>query len=145
MSAEAGGRSALDAVAWRKLVLAADPAGSLDAALLLRRTGTLLAAWTRGEVPVDVVSVMAATLVGSVETMVGAVHCASPRTIRMETEQCQMLAARVDPKTILVLIAPSEVREAQIRQQARQIAAQVAGEARDARRLVPEAALVPRS
>ena len=116
-----------------------DPQRSLDAALLLRRTGTPLAAWTRESVPLDVISVMTATLVGSVETMVEAVHRASPRSIRVETDECQMVAMRIDPKTILVLVAPRGVREGQLDQQAHQLAAQVTGQARDARRLVPSA------
>src|SRR3972149_5944311 len=119
-----GGRRT-DEAAWRNLVVAADPAGSLDAALLLRRTGTPLAAWTREAVPVDVVSVMAATLVGSVETMVEAVHCASPQSIRMGADPCQMLATKVNPRTILALIAPSRIPEAQIRHLARVLASRL--------------------
>jgi predicted regulator of Ras-like GTPase activity (Roadblock/LC7/MglB family) len=71
---------------------------------------------------------MAATLVGSVETMVEAVHCASPQSIRIEADQCQMLATKVDPRTILALIAPARIPEARIRQQARVLASQLAGD-----------------
>jgi predicted regulator of Ras-like GTPase activity (Roadblock/LC7/MglB family) len=117
----------MDEAVWRNLVMAADPDGFLDAALLLRRTGAPLAAWTRAAVPVDVVCVMAATLVGSVETMVEAVHGASPQSIRMESDQCQMLATKVDPRTILALITPSRIPEARIRQMARVLTSQLTG------------------
>jgi len=130
----------VDGEDWANLVSAVDPQRSLDAAILLRRTGTPLAAWTRETVPLDVVSVMTATLVGSVETMVEAIHCASPRAIRVETDECRMVATRIDPKTILVLVASVEVRQGQVEQQARQLASQVASQTRDARRLVPAAA-----
>src|SRR5438094_149323 len=44
----------------------------LEAVLLITRTGTQLGTWTRNSVPVDVLSVMAATLVGSIETWMAA-------------------------------------------------------------------------
>lgn len=129
----------MDGEAWEALVSAADPGRSLDAALLLRRTGTPLAAWTRGSVPLDVVSVMSATLVSSVETIAETVHSETPRSIRVETEKSQMLATRIDPKMILVLVAPRTVGEAQVGEQARRIASMLAGRVRDEQRLVPSA------
>ena len=50
----------------------ADIAEPLDAVLLLKRTGTLLGAWTRRPADLEVLSVMTATLLGSVE--IGRAH-----------------------------------------------------------------------
>jgi len=49
----------------------------LEAVLLITRTGAQLGAWTRNSVPIDVLSVMAATLVGSIETLMTALGALS--------------------------------------------------------------------
>ena len=86
---------------------------------------------------------MAATLVGSVETMVEALHRPSPQSIRLEAEECQMVVTRVDAKSILVLLAPITVREEQVRMQAAQLAARVRGESANGRRLVSAVPVAP--
>ncbi|TLZ73154.1 MAG: hypothetical protein E6K10_00960 [Methanobacteriota archaeon] len=82
------------------------PDAGIEVALLMRRTGTVLAAWTRDGVPQEVVSVMAATMVGSIETMSEALGCPSPERVWVETERCRMLATKVEPLGVLVLVAP---------------------------------------
>src|SRR5436309_3364227 len=46
---------------------AIDPERGIDAALFLRRTGLVLASWTREGIRLDVVSVMAATMLASIQ------------------------------------------------------------------------------
>ncbi len=51
---------------------AIDPERGIDAALFLRRTGLVLASWTREGIRLDVVSVMAATMLASIDTILEA-------------------------------------------------------------------------
>src|SRR5437867_12941364 len=81
------------------------PDAGIEVALLMRRTGTVLAAWTRDGVPQEVVSVMAATMLGSIETMSEALGCPSPERVVVETERCRMLAEKFEPHGVLVLVA----------------------------------------
>jgi len=97
----------------------------LDAVVLLKRSGTVLGAWSRGSVDLDVVCVMTATLLGSVETIVQAMHCQVPQTLRIESENCQLLATRLESQATLVLIAPTGLREADLRRTARAYAARL--------------------
>lgn len=107
----------------------ADITGPLDAVLLLKRTGTLIGAWTRKPADLDVLCVMTATLLGSVDTMVQALRCDTPRTLRMETDQCQLLAVRLGSSAVLVLIAPLSMREADLRRSARALSDKFGGSA----------------
>src|SRR2546422_11421258 len=68
------GRKSLSALenASLSFLSAIDTEGGLDAVLFLRRTGSVLASWTREGIRLDVVSVMAATLLASVDTIVEA-------------------------------------------------------------------------
>lgn len=88
------------------LFSALEPNGAIEVALLMRRTGTVIAAWTRDGIPQEVVSVMAATMVGSIETMSEALGRPSPERVTVETERCRMLATKVEPLGVLVLVAP---------------------------------------
>ena len=92
-----------------------DPNGSLEAVLLLKRTGILIGAWTRQDMPLDIVAVMTGTLLGSVETLVQAMRCDSPRVVKVESESCQMLATKVHGSSVLVLIAPADMRDGHLR------------------------------
>src|SRR5207247_9002182 len=47
---------------------AIDPERGIDAALLLRRTGLVLASWTREGIRLDVVRVMAAAMLRTIDT-----------------------------------------------------------------------------
>src|SRR5213593_3177786 len=58
---------------------AIDTEGGLDAVLFLRRTGSVLASWTRDGIRLDVVSVMAATMLASVDTIIEALGGPSSR------------------------------------------------------------------
>ena len=52
---------------------AIDTERGLDAVLFVRRTGLVLASWTREGTRLDVVSVMAATMLASVDTIIESV------------------------------------------------------------------------
>jgi len=82
-----------------------DSKGFIEVALLMRRTGTILGAWTKGDISREIVSVMAATMLGSIETMSEALGCPSPERVAVETERCRMLAEKFEPHGVLVLVA----------------------------------------
>ena len=86
-----------------------DAKGSIEVALLMRRTGTILGAWTKGDISREIVSVMAATMLGSIETMSEALGCPSPNRALVETERCRMLAEKFEPHGVLVLIATRDL------------------------------------
>ena len=86
-----------------------DSKGSIEVALLMRRTGTILGAWTKGGVSREIVSVMAATLLGSIETMSEALGCPSPERALVETDRCRMFAETFEPHGVLVLVATKDV------------------------------------
>ncbi|TLZ52756.1 MAG: hypothetical protein E6K18_02185 [Methanobacteriota archaeon] len=98
---------------------------AIDAVLLMKRTGTVLGAWTRKDVNLEIISVMTATLLGSVESIVLAMGCESPQVLRVESERCQMLATRLTSPEVLVVFAPREVSEARVRRSMREIAAKL--------------------
>src|SRR5207247_6108285 len=68
-----------------------DSKGSIEVALLMRRTGTILGAWTKGDVSREIVSVMAATMLGSIETMSEALGCPTPQRWVVGTGRCRRL------------------------------------------------------
>ena len=73
-----------------------------------------------------IVTVMTATMMGSIDTMAEALDYPVPQTVLVETDQCRMFATRVDPKATLVLITPKTVGEGYLRYSARQILAKLA-------------------
>lgn len=98
-----------------------DPRGSIELAIVMRRTGTVLAAWTKEEVPRDVVSVMAATMIGSIETMSEALGCPSPERATVETESCRMLAEKFGDQAVVVVVGKRETSAEALQRTARQI------------------------
>lgn len=100
--------------------------GALEGVFLLKRTGVPLATWTRNPLPQDVVSVMAATMLSSVETISSAIGAPRPKSIVVETDRHRILASGVSGNTLLVLIAPLSMQASTLRRQARRIAARVA-------------------
>jgi len=58
---------------------AIDTDRGLDAALFVRRTGLVLASWTREGIRLDVVSVMAATMLASVDTIIESIGGSASR------------------------------------------------------------------
>src|SRR5437016_9627220 len=87
-----------------------DPALGLDAALFVRRTGLVVASWMREGIRLDVVSVMAATMLASVDTIIESVGGPTPDVISVDTDAHQILATKVNSRAFLVVIAPKKVR-----------------------------------
>ncbi len=95
--------------------------GTLEAAFLLKRTGIALASWTRAPVPQEVISVMAATMWGSLDTMVRTLGGEGPRSALFEVEGRRILAMLVEPNWTLLLVAPRAVGKRRLRHEAQTI------------------------
>ena len=93
----------------------------LEAVLLITRTGAQLGAWTRNSVPVDVLSVMAATLVGSIETLMTALGAASPREVSLMIDGRRVFVSKVNAQVVLVIVAAGGMTEVALRAAMRQI------------------------
>ncbi len=94
---------------------------SLEGAFLLKSTGILIAGWTRSEVPEEVVSVMAATMWGSLDTIVRTLGGPSPRSVLVEVDERRILALRVPPQSTLLLVAPRSMGKRRMRHEAQRI------------------------
>ena len=97
----------------------------IDVALLLRRNGRVLAAWSRTSVSWEVVSIMAATMVGSLETMLETLRSVSPPSISVVAGGNRLLLQKVEPQSLLVLIARESVPESHLRETARRLLTRV--------------------
>jgi len=93
----------------------------LEAVLLITRTGAQLGAWTRNSVPIDVLSVMAATLVGSIETLMTALGAASPREVSLMIDGRRVFVSKVNAQVVLVIVAAGGMTEVALRAAMRQI------------------------
>lgn len=100
--------------------------GVFEAVFLLKQTGIALAGWTRSAVPREVVSVMAATMWGSIDTMVRTLGGEAPRSAYLETEDRRVLAMQVDPNWTLLLIAPRSTGRRRLRNEAQRIVERIA-------------------
>ena|SRR5438445_688013 len=109
-----------------------DAKGSIEVALLMRRTGTILGAWTKGDISREIVSVMAATMLGSIETMSEALGCPSPNRALVETERCRMLVERFEPHGVLVLVATKDMSADALQRASLQIRARLSAASRAA-------------
>lgn len=99
---------------------------ALEAAFLLKQTGIPVAAWTRHPVPQDVMSVMAATLWGSLDTMVRTLGGTGPRSAMLEVEGRRIFATVVEPNWTLLLVAPRSVGKRRLRNEAQRLLERVA-------------------
>ncbi len=99
---------------------------SLEAAFLLKQTGIAVAAWTRNPVPQEVISVMAATMWGSLDTMIRTLGGEGPRSALVEVEGRRMLVTQVEPNWTLLLIAPRSVGKRRLRHEAQWIVERLA-------------------
>jgi predicted regulator of Ras-like GTPase activity (Roadblock/LC7/MglB family) len=115
---------------------------SLEAAFLLKQTGIPIAAWTRNPVPQDVISVMAATMWGSMDTMIRTLGGTGPESAMLEVAERRILAARIEPNWTLLLIAPRSVGRRRLGREASRIFAKVS-RARKAALRQPGAAEIP--
>ena len=109
---------------------AVNPDGTIVAALLMRPTGSIVAGWMRESDRCEVVGVMTATLLASINMIAESVGCRAPTTVSVRCEESQLLATKVDDNAILVLIAPADTREAHLRRKTRQIVARLGNRSR---------------
>src|SRR2546422_9401652 len=102
------GRKSLSALenASLSFLSSIDTEGGLDAVLFLRRTGSVLASWTRDGIRLDVVSVMAATMLASVDTIVEALGGPSARCISVMSGDRPIRATKLGPQPLLFGVGP---------------------------------------
>ncbi len=93
----------------------------VETALLLKRNGRLLAAWSRVPVSWEVLSIMAATAMGSLDTMLETLHAPSPQTVGLVTAGHRILLQKVEPQAVLVLVSKESTSEAFLYDLARRI------------------------
>lgn len=93
-----------------------DPLGPLEAAVVFRRNGRVLASWLKNPAAVEVVSVMSATLMGSVDTLLETLRDPGSSVMLIGVERRKILLQKVEPSSAIVLIAPSEASEAWLRE-----------------------------
>src|SRR2546428_12946510 len=106
------GRKSLSALenASLSFLSSIDTEGGLDAVLFLRRTGSVLASWTRDGIRLDVVSVMAATMLASVDTIIEALGGPSSRSISGTSGDRQIIAPKLRSPEILIVLGPATDR-----------------------------------
>src|SRR5919201_1348277 len=111
------GRKSLSALREASLsfLSAIDPDRGLDAALFLRRTGPVLASWTRAGVRLEVVSVMAATMLASIDTIVETLGSPAPKSVWVESGDRQIAPTKVGSQAFLVVIAPKALSRRAVR------------------------------
>ncbi len=99
--------------------------GTLEAAFLLKPTGIPVAAWTRAPVSQEIISVMAATLWGSLDTMIRALGGDGPRSAFLEVEDRCILATLIESQWTLLLVAPRSLGKTRLRGEAQRIVERV--------------------
>jgi len=121
------GRKSLSALenASLSFLSAIDTEGGLDAVLFLRRTGSVLASWTREGIRLDVVSVMAATMLASVDTIVEALGGPNSRSISVTSGDRQIVATKVGSQAFLFVVAPKSVSQRYVRKAVRELVARL--------------------
>jgi len=100
--------------------------GKIELAMLLKRNGRMLAAWARAPVAWEVVSIMAATTLGSLETMLETIHAPSPESMAIVAGGNRILVQKVEPQGILVLVAKEAVTESYLRDTSRRLLVKLA-------------------
>lgn len=99
--------------------------GKIETAMLLKRNGRMLAAWARAPVSWDVLSIMAATTLGSLETMLETLRLPSSQTMTVVAGGSRFYIQKVEPQGLLVLVAKEAVTEAYLRDTARRLLAKL--------------------
>jgi predicted regulator of Ras-like GTPase activity (Roadblock/LC7/MglB family) len=89
--------------------------GRIETAILLKRNGRMLASWTRAPVSLEIATIMAATALGSVETMMESLQVPPPQTISIQASGLRIFLQKAESQSVLVLVAKEAVPEAQLR------------------------------
>jgi len=98
-----------------------DPAGPLEAVLLLKRSGVHVASWMKRSAPLDVATVMAATAQASIQTLVEALGGSGPADIIVESAGFRILFMAARPNMVLVLVGLRAIPESVLRVEARRL------------------------
>ncbi len=93
----------------------------IEAAMLLRRNGRMLAAWSKTPLSWDVLSIMAATALGSVDTMMETLGSPAAQGMTLLAGGKRVLFQKVDSQGLLVLVAWEVVPDSYLRETARQL------------------------
>jgi predicted regulator of Ras-like GTPase activity (Roadblock/LC7/MglB family) len=86
----------------------------LDVAILLTRTGEVLAGGARGGLRPDVIGVMAATMTASVDTLLEELRVRRPDLLLVEAGGRRFVVSRTGDDNLLVLAAPSTSSKRQL-------------------------------
>src|SRR5207247_10797405 len=78
-------------------------------------------AWTRNNVPIEVLSVMAATRDGSIETLMTALGASSPHEVSLIIDGRRVFLTKVNAQVVLVIVAAGTMTEVALRGKMRQI------------------------
>jgi predicted regulator of Ras-like GTPase activity (Roadblock/LC7/MglB family) len=113
---------------------AIDPDRGLDAALFIRRTGAILASWNREGIRLEVVSVMVATMLASIDTLMETLGAATPKSVWVDTGDHRIAATGVGSQAFLVVIAPKTVSRLAVRNTIRDLVALLPTASRSRRR-----------
>ncbi len=98
-----------------------DPSDALDGAILLKRNGQTVGGWTRNAVPLEVVTVMAATMIGSLETLLETLGESTPETLALTTGKTRIFMQKVEPQGALLVFSSADVAESQLKEAARRL------------------------
>ena len=93
----------------------------IDAAMLLKRNGRMLAAWSKTPVSWDVLSIMAATALGSVDTMLETLGSPNAQGLSVLAAGYRILFQKVESQGLLVLVAREVVPDSYLRETAKQL------------------------
>lgn len=83
----------------------------IDAVLLFTGSGTPVGGWTREPMPHEVLTVMAATLLGSVDTLLETLGQPAPPAVFLKVGGKRLLLQPVDHRRSLLVIAEERVTE----------------------------------
>lgn len=86
-----------------------ETAEQLDGVFLLTSGGDVLGGWSRGRVRQEVLSIMSATMIGSVDVLLEELRGQRPRRVLVEAGGQRLLVMRTKDDNLLVLLAPSSV------------------------------------
>lgn len=86
-----------------------ESAGPLDGVFLMTGGGEVLAGWSRRGLREDVLTVMSATMTGSVDVLLEELRGRRPRQILVEADDRRLMVVRTREDALLVLLAPKNL------------------------------------
>lgn len=104
-----------------------------DAVLLFTASGTPVGGWTRDPLPQEVLTVMAATLLGSVDTLLETLGQPKPLSVFLKVGAKRLLLQPVDHRRNLVVVADERMTERAMAHFARGVMSQLPAPATPAR------------